>query len=581
VIVVSALAVSAGVLGSAAAASASVTAQPVAGMHSVSGVACPSGIACVAFGNNNSDQGVVVPVTNGIPGSAVAVLGTDGINAVACSSTTSCVAVGDDPTGSEGVVVTITNGTPGIAQAVPGTLYLQGVACAAAGTCVAVGANDSTGGVLVPITNGTPGAAQPVAGPYDLDAVACATATTCEAVGEGVSAGVAGVVVPITSGTPGTAQAVPGTVGLSGVACPTASSCEAVGTNSLSQGVVVPITSGTPGTAQAVSGSGGGLAGVACPTATTCEAVGGGGPGGVGGVAVTIINGTPGTAQAVAGTSFLAGVACPGGIACVAVGGNSSFPSVVAAVAIQTPVVSLTFDNGAISQYTLGYQHALQPQGVKATFYVNTGVMGGANHLSWSQLSALQSAGQEIGGKTVDGTNLTTLTTSQQISEICNDRQALTSHGLNPAGFAYPGGGFNATIESEVQGCGYNNARTAGSLSAAGPRYAETLPPKDWLALRAYAPTGQVTLAKLEALVTGAAANGGGWDPVVIQKVCSQALDPNHYAACTSSSGWIELADLNSFLSWVHNAGKPGGAPAGTVFSPIGATATSLGNPPS
>src|SRR5205823_3774442 len=138
---------------------------------------------------------------------------------------------------------------------------------------------------------------------------------------------------------------------------------------------------------------------------------------------------------------------------------------------------------------------------------------------------------------------------------ICGDRQALLSHGLQPIGFAYPGGAFNATIESEVQNCGYGNARTAGSLSAAGPTYAETLPPKNWLALRAYAPTGQIGLANLESLVTGAASHGGGWIPVVIQKVCSQALDSSNYATCTSSSGWVELADLSAFLTWVQNAG--------------------------
>jgi hypothetical protein len=81
--------------------------------------------------------------------------------------------------------------------------------------------------------------------------------------------------------------------------------------------------------------------------------------------------------------------------------------------------------------------------------------------------------------------------------------------------------------------------------------------------------------------VTGAASHGDGWDPIVIQKVCSQALDPANYATCTSSSGWIELSDLNAFLSWMHNAGQPGGAPAGTVFGAIGGTATSLGHPPS
>jgi peptidoglycan/xylan/chitin deacetylase (PgdA/CDA1 family) len=429
--------------------------------------------------------------------------------------------------------------------------------------------------VVVPITNGAPGTAQPAPGTGltgGLSGVACPTATTCEAVGGGVA-------VPITNGTPGTAQPAPG----SAVACPTATTCEAVGGN-----VAVPITNGVPGSARYVPTGGMdsfNLYGVACPTATTCEAVGDGGwpASSQQGVTVPITNGTPGAVQAMAGSSRLFGVACPTAGMCEIDGDiatSAGSDGVVAAMAIQT-VVSLTFDNGAVSQYTLGYQQALQPQGVKATFYINTGVIGGANHLSWSQLSALQSAGEEIGGKTVDGTNLTTLTTSQQTAEICNDRQALLSHGLKPAGFAYPAGAFNATIESEVQNCGYNNARTAGSLSSAGPIYAETLLPKYWLALRAYAPTGQVTLANLEALVTGAASHGNGWIPVVIQKVCSQALDPNSYASCTSSSGWIELSDLTSFLSWVSNAGQPGGAPAGTVFSPIGATATSLGQPPS
>src|SRR5437763_4539183 len=125
-------------------------------------------------------------------------------------------------------------------------------------------------------------------------------------------------------------------------------------------------------------------------------------------------------------------------------------------------VVSLTFDNDTLSQYTLGFQQALQPKGVPATFYVNSGtVVGGssAKFMSWSQLSALAAAGDEIGGKTVDGTNLTTLTASQQVAEICNDRQNMLSHGIAPYTFAYPGGANNAAIQSEVQNCGYGNAR--------------------------------------------------------------------------------------------------------------------------
>jgi peptidoglycan/xylan/chitin deacetylase (PgdA/CDA1 family) len=248
------------------------------------------------------------------------------------------------------------------------------------------------------------------------------------------------------------------------------------------------------------------------------------------------------------------------------------------AAAATPTLVALTFDNNTMSQYTLGYQQALQPHGVNATFYVNSGTVSSGTStksMSWSQLSALAAAGNEIGGKTVDGTSLTTLTTSQQISEICNDRQAITQHGIKPFSFAYPGGAFSTTIEAEVQGCGYGNARTAGSLSPAGPTYAETLPPKTWLALRAYAPSGQVTLANLESLVSGAASHGGGWVPVVIGKVCSASLDPANYTTCTSSAGWIDLGDLNTFLGWMQNAGLAGGAPAGAVFSTMGGAAIS------
>jgi peptidoglycan/xylan/chitin deacetylase (PgdA/CDA1 family) len=236
-------------------------------------------------------------------------------------------------------------------------------------------------------------------------------------------------------------------------------------------------------------------------------------------------------------------------------------------------VVSLNFDNNLSNEYTLGFADALQPAGVNATFFINSGVIGSSNKLSWSQVSSLAAAGNDIGGKTVDGINLTTLSAPQQVSEICSDRQNIISHGITPIAFAYPSGASNAAIQADVQSCGYGNARTAGSLSPTGAAYAESLPPRSWLALRAYAPPGQVTLANLESLVSGAAAHGGGWMPIVIQRVCSATLDPANYTSCSSGSGWIDLGDLQTFISWVQNAGQPGNAPAGTVFQTMGATA--------
>ncbi len=249
---------------------------------------------------------------------------------------------------------------------------------------------------------------------------------------------------------------------------------------------------------------------------------------------------------------------------------KTSAPSISS---VTSTVVSLNFDDNLANQYYLGFQHALQPAGVHATFYINSGTIGAASKLSWPQISSLAANGDEIGGETVSGARLTSLTAQQQVTEICGDRQNIISHGVTPVTFAYPAGASNPTIQAEVQNCGYANARTAGSLSPAGAVYAETLPPKSWLTLRAYAPAGQVTLASLKSLVSGGASHGGGWIPISIQRVCSAALDKANYRSCASSAGWVDLGDLQTFISWVQNAGHPGSAPAGTVFQTMKATA--------
>jgi peptidoglycan/xylan/chitin deacetylase (PgdA/CDA1 family) len=233
-----------------------------------------------------------------------------------------------------------------------------------------------------------------------------------------------------------------------------------------------------------------------------------------------------------------------------------------------TTRVALTFDNGALSQYTLGYQQALKPHGARATFFVNSGTVGvGTNIMTWPQLATLAGDGDDIGGKSVNASNLTT--DPNPTGQVCDDRTALIQHGLNPVAFAYPGGANNASVQAIVKSCGYGSARTAGSLSPSGPTYAETLPPANWYATRAYAPGGQVTLANMQALISGAAAHHGGLSQIVIGRVCSQALEPSNYAVCTASAGWIELADLNAFLDWMGNAGQQGGAPAGAVLSTV------------
>jgi len=233
-----------------------------------------------------------------------------------------------------------------------------------------------------------------------------------------------------------------------------------------------------------------------------------------------------------------------------------------------TTKVSLTFDNGSVGQYTLGYLQALQPHNAHASFFVNSGTVSvSANIMTWAQLGTLSASGNDVGGKTVSSTNLTT--DANPTAQVCDDRAALIQHGLSPVAFAYPGGAFNAAVKTIVKNCGYGSARSAGSLSPTGPTYAEPLPPADWYAIRAYAPSTQLTLANMKALVSGAASHSGGWSQIVIGRICSQTLDPNSYTACSASAGWVELADLNTFLDWMANAGQTGGGPAGAALSTV------------
>ena len=64
------------------------------------------------------------------------------------------------------------------------------------------------------------------------------------------------------------------------------------------------------------------------------------------------------------------------------------------------------------------------------------GVSG--NIMSWAQVSDLAAGGNDIGGKTVNATNLTT--DPDPTAQVCDDRTALRQHGLDPVAFAYPGG---------------------------------------------------------------------------------------------------------------------------------------------
>jgi len=393
-----------GVVAAVPASATAVVAQPVPGTTYLTSVACPSATTCGAVGRIGdssaaSSQGVVVTITNGIPGTAKAVTGTDSFGPVVCPSATTCVALGANSSGP--VVVIITNGIPGIPQAVQagvsGRLDLFALGCSSATTCVAVGANQersSYQAMVVAITNGIVGVPQRVQGVsqitalscssagvclafgktldsrlslvlsitngvvsnvtpafaiFDMSGFACVTATNCQAVASNTSG--QAVVVPVTNGFVGIAQVVAGVTRLGSIVCPATTTCEAAGISS-GQGVVLAIADGVPGTAQAVAGTTS-LGPLVCPSVTTCVALGtnpSGQP-----VVVTVTDGIPGAPQVVSGAESLGGMACPSAAACVAVGGSSSGRGVVAIVNAVVGAIPLLDADTSTIEGSLGH----------------------------------------------------------------------------------------------------------------------------------------------------------------------------------------------------------------------------------
>jgi peptidoglycan/xylan/chitin deacetylase (PgdA/CDA1 family) len=180
--------------------------------------------------------------------------------------------------------------------------------------------------------------------------------------------------------------------------------------------------------------------------------------------------------------------------------------------------VSLEFDDGN----TQGpVRDLLARHGFRATFFINSGLIGQPNYFRWRDLRALAADGHEIAGHTRTHPNLTLLTVDGQRREICDDRKALTAHGLKPVSFAYPYGQYTRTTKRLVRECGYASARRAGGLGAA-PRYAvNRLRLSDPFAIPTLpAPVDTTSAEDVQRWITEAQAHGGGWVQVFWHRIC-------------------------------------------------------------
>jgi N-acetyl-beta-hexosaminidase len=259
--------------------------------------------------------------------------------------------------------------------------------------------------------------------------------------------------------------------------------------------------------------------------------------------------------------------------------------TMAAAVALALPglafagptIVTLSFDDGWDSQQTAFTM--MSAHGLRGTFYVNSGTLGQAGYLTWSQLSTLDAAGNEIGGHTLTHPDLTTLTAAQAQTEICQDRTNIQSHGFVVPDFAYPFGAYDSNtgsgtldVSSIVRGCGYSSGRGAFGLhnitSTTDTRpYATTIPPPNLYKMLVpccinHASFGGAspTAAALKSYVQHAETAGGGWVHFFFHRICDNCGDDSPAAS-------ISPSEFNSFLDWL--APSSSGATVKTVAQVI------------
>jgi peptidoglycan/xylan/chitin deacetylase (PgdA/CDA1 family) len=195
-------------------------------------------------------------------------------------------------------------------------------------------------------------------------------------------------------------------------------------------------------------------------------------------------------------------------------------------------VVSLTFDDGDADNFAVGT--VLEEYGLKATWYIPSGLVGQPGYMTWDQLRQLADNGNEIGGHSLDHRNVGGLHGADLKHEVCDDRSNLMAHGFTPLSFAYPYGGYSDEASTMVRDCGYLDARTI----AAGP---ESLPAADAYALRAFPyVVSDTNFAKLQRYVTGTRQEAGGWVILIFHHVC----DGCDYFA-------VKPDVLTRFLAWL------------------------------
>lgn len=120
-------------------------------------------------------------------------------------------------------------------------------------------------------------------------------------------------------------------------------------------------------------------------------------------------------------------------------------------------IVSLSFSDGYKSHLDIASR--LIELEFNATFYTNSAnVAFKEGFLNVFDINWLTENLFEIGGHTIDHTELINQDAPTILEQICRDRATLIANGWFPKSFHYPNGQFNDLTNKVVKECGYNSA---------------------------------------------------------------------------------------------------------------------------
>ena len=208
--------------------------------------------------------------------------------------------------------------------------------------------------------------------------------------------------------------------------------------------------------------------------------------------------------------------------------------------------VSLTFDDTSEEHVTMASM--LEAHGMVGTFYINSPRIGVPGFMTVEELRAIEAAGHEIAGHTLNHLNLTTLTPEEQKTEVCEDRAALLELGFAVSSFAYPFGASTPEVEDVVEECGYTTGRDVGGLqtqtSCSNCPAAESIPPLNiFLTRTGISVNTSHTIEDLIFQVENAENSGGGWVTLLFHRLCKGE-------DCPRLS--VDPDVLEEFLTWLE-----------------------------